>query len=97
MYDTLVNQIMYGDYTIAEIAERIDTFYAEGRLTADQRTDLRRMAVEHADPEQERPEILSMLEGLAARVTALEARLDAGEGKRPPTPTKSPHGGRGTG
>ena len=83
MYDTLVNQIMYGDYTIADIAERIDTFYAEGRLTADQRTDLRRMAVEHADPDAERPEILSMLEGLAARVTALEARLDAGEGKTP--------------
>ena len=83
MYDTLVNQIVYGEYTLAEITERIDTFYAEGRLTADQRTDLRRMAVEHADPEQERPGWAEIVERLAERVTALEARLDAGEGKTP--------------
>ena len=69
MYDTLVNQIVYGEYTLAEITERIDTFYAEGRLTADQRTDLRRMAVEHADPEQERWDGLSALYAKGDKVT----------------------------
>ena len=38
---------------------------------------------EHADPERERPDWAEMVERLAERVTALEARLDAGEGEIP--------------
>ena len=78
MYDTLWNIIQSGDYDLPGMTRKIDVFYAEGKINDDQRADLMAQAVEHADPERERPDWAEMVERLAERVTALEARLDAG-------------------
>ena len=83
MYDTLWNIIQSGDYDLPDVTRKIDIFYAEGKINDDQRADLMAQAVEHADPERERPDWAEMVERLAERVTALEARLDAGEGEIP--------------
>lgn len=83
MYDTLWSIIQSGDYDLPDVTRKIDIFYAEGKINDDQRADLMAQAVEHAGPERERPDWAEMVERLAERVTALEARLDAGEGKTP--------------
>ena len=83
MYDTLWNIIQSGDYDLPDITRKIDIFYAEGKISDDQRADLLEQVTEHADPERERPDWAEMVERLAERVTALEARLDAGEGEIP--------------
>ena len=83
MYDTLWNIIQSGDYNLPDVTRKIDIFYAEGKINDDQRADLMAQAVEHAGPERERPDWAEMVERLAERVTALEARLDAGDGEIP--------------
>ena len=81
MYDTLWGIIQSGDYDLPDITRKIDVFYAEGKMTDEQRADLLGQVTEFIDPERNRPEVLTMLETLAGRVTAVEQRLDAWEGK----------------
>lgn len=83
MYDTLWSIIQSGDYDLPDVTRKIDVLWAEGKINDDQRADLLEQVTEHADPERERPDWAEMVERLAERVTALEARLDAGEGKAP--------------
>ena len=77
MYDTLWNIIQSGDYDLPDVTRKIDIFYAEGKINDDQRADLMAQAVEHADPERERPEVPEMLQTLADRMTACEEQQAA--------------------
>ena len=83
MYDTIWNIIQSGDYDLPDVTRKIDVLWVEGKINDDQRADLLEQVTEHADPERERPDWAEMVERLAERVTALEARLDAGEGEIP--------------
>lgn len=80
MYDAIWQIIQSGEYRLEEINEKIYYFYAVGQLTAAQRDELLALAVEHLDPERERPEVQDMLNSLAARVTALEEWRASQEG-----------------
>ena len=73
MYTTLTTAILSGGYRLPEMTKKIDTLWAAGRLTDEERETLQKLALEHCTVDTERPEVLQMLEALAARVTALEA------------------------
>ncbi|MCD7856851.1 MAG: hypothetical protein LUG55_03455 [Clostridiales bacterium] len=77
MYGTLYRMIDTGEYTLTDMTAKINTFWAEGQITADQRTELLEMAVSNLSVEQERPDTQTTLEALAARVEALEEAVAA--------------------
>ena len=72
MYETLWGLITGGDYTLADMTNKVNVFWAEGQITEEQRTELLELAVSNLDVEQERPDTQTTLEALANRVTALE-------------------------
>lgn len=77
MYDTLWQTIQGGDYRLEDILHKIDVFWVEGQITQEQREELIALALEHLDPESERPELETRLETLAAQVAALADRVTA--------------------
>ncbi|MCD7803082.1 MAG: hypothetical protein LUH09_09350 [Clostridiales bacterium] len=80
MYDNLWQIITAGDYTLADITNKINVFWAESQLTDEQRTELLALAVENISTDQEKPELEMTVEKLAARVTALEKAVAALQG-----------------
>lgn len=73
MYDTLWQTIQAGGYRLEEMLHRIDIFYAEGKLTDEEREKLVAEARKNADPEAEYPaDWREPLDALAERVKALE-------------------------
>ncbi|MCD7881066.1 MAG: hypothetical protein LUG47_05280 [Clostridiales bacterium] len=80
MYDTLWQLIATGNYTLADITNKINVFWAESQLTDEQRTELLALAVENISTDQEKPELETTVEKLAARVTALEEAVTALQG-----------------
>lgn len=80
MYTTIWNLIQSGQYGLEDVTNKINTLWVEGQLTDEQRADLLSQAVEHLNPDTERPEILTMLQGLAERVAEVENRVAALEG-----------------
>ena len=83
MYEILKNAILTGGYRLSEMAEKLDALYAADRLTQAQWQELRGLCLEHLDVSTQRPDTQAMLESLADRLTALEARVDALEGAAP--------------
>lgn len=83
MYDILETAILTGGYDLSAMVKKIDTLFAADRLTEEEWQNLRKLCLEHLTPEDARPEVQAMLESLAQRVTSLEGRVDALEGKTP--------------
>ena len=77
MYEIIETAILTGGYDLQAMASKIDAMYAADRLTADEWQKLRKLCLDHLKPEDTRPELQQQLEYLAARVTALEARVAA--------------------
>lgn len=77
MYKIIETAILTGGYDLQAMASKIDAMYAADRLTADEWQKLRKLCLDHLKPEDTRPELQQQLEYLAARVTALEAKVDA--------------------
>lgn len=77
MYDTIWQIIQAHDYHLADIAEKINIMWLEGQMTVGQRDELIALARSNATPAQEAPELQQQLEYLAARVTALEEKVEA--------------------
>lgn len=67
------NVIKHGGMPMAQVMERIDTMYAEGRLTQEERTALIEQMHAGAKPENEKPDWEQAYRMLEARVVALEA------------------------
>lgn len=80
MFNTLQVAILSGGYQLPEMVRKIDTLYGAGRLTGEEREQLLELCVQHMSPESQRPELLTIVETLAERMTAAERRLDALEG-----------------
>ncbi|MCD7801747.1 MAG: hypothetical protein LUH09_02365 [Clostridiales bacterium] len=80
MYDNLWQIITAGDYTLADITNKINVFWAESQLTDEQRTELLALAVENISTDQEKPDLETTVEKLAARVAALEEAVAALQG-----------------
>ena len=83
MYKIIETAIMTGGYDLQAMASKIDAMYAADRLTADEWQKLRKLCLDHLKPEDTRPELQQQLEYLAARVTALEAKVEALEAGQP--------------
>ena len=77
IYNTIWQSIQAGGYKLTEMLDRIAALMANGYLSVEEYNGLVAEANAHADPESERPEIQTMLNSLAARVTSLEGRVDA--------------------
>lgn len=72
MYDILKNKITSGNFTVSSMTETINTLYADGELTKEQRNELLQMMPSHSDPMSEAPEVKELYERLVAEVTALK-------------------------
>lgn len=70
MFDTLRLVIEAGGYSLADMAERIDVLYADGRLTGDERGQLLDMAASNADPDDGLPDERARLGNLEERTAA---------------------------
>ena len=73
VYEIYKAVISTGNFIVSEMEERIETVYAAGKITAEQRTELLIMADEYAK-DSVQVDIVSMLADLEARVAKLEAK-----------------------
>lgn len=80
IYDILKNVIESGEYRLSDMTGRIDTVWAEGKLTDAQRTELHDLTQSRLTPESEAPALAAQVAALTARMTDMEARLTALEG-----------------
>lgn len=80
----LENVIKSGKFDLARATELIETGYAEGAYSAEERAALLALRDQHLSADNQRPEVLTALarleEAMEERFTALEARLAALEG-----------------
>jgi len=70
-YDALKTFLAFGDYVLEQAEERIDRCWVEGRITTDQRDELRTLAAESAR-ESAQVDVLAKLRELEERIFALE-------------------------
>ena len=80
IYDILKNVIESGEYRLSDMATRIDTVWAEGKLTDAQRTELHALTQSRLTPDSEAPALAAQVAALTARMADMEARLTALEG-----------------
>lgn len=80
IYDILKNVIESGEYRLSDMTGRIDTVWAEGKLTDAQRTELHALTQSRLTPDSEAPTLTAQVAALTARMADMEARLTALEG-----------------
>ena len=80
VYSVMKNTISAGNYKLEEVLGRIKRFYISGDLDEAQLDELLQMASAGATADAERPEALKLIETLAEKITALEARVAVLEG-----------------
>ena len=73
VYELYKEVIRTGNFVVSEMEERIETVYAAGKITAEQRAELLIMADENAKDSMQ-VDIVGMLADLEARVAKLEAK-----------------------
>lgn len=74
-YNALKTYLALGDYALADAEERIDRLWVEGKLTTEQRDELRAFAAESAKDEYQ-IDVLAQLADLQEHVYALEHPVD---------------------
>ena len=79
MYEVLKSVISAGGFKLAEIQRKIKKLYAVGDLTEEEMDALLSLASGGVSTDAERPEVMAMLQSLADRIAALEAKLTTGE------------------
>lgn len=80
MYEIIKNIIENGAFRVNDLTNKIDTLWAESKLSDDERNQLVQMMTDHLNPDSEAPELKELYERLEARVTALEADVQALKG-----------------
>jgi len=75
-YDALKTYLAVGGYVLADAEERIDKLWVEGKLTTEQRDELRAFAAESAKDEYQ-IDVLAQLADLQRRVYDLEHPVDS--------------------
>lgn len=80
IYDILTSVIESGEYRLSDMATRIDTVWAEGKLTDAQRTELHALTQSRLTPDGEAPALAAQVAALTSRMADMEARLTALEG-----------------
>ena len=72
IFDIYKNVISTGDYNLSAMEERIETVYAQGKITAEERAELLRLADETAD-DTKQIDITAKLAELESRIAVLES------------------------
>jgi len=80
MYETMRTVILSRTLPVAELHRRVDVFYAEGKLTETEKTELDQMIFDNQTPDTEKAALEQRFADLTQRLGALEARVTALEG-----------------
>ena len=72
MYDIIKNIIQNGVFKVSDLTTKIDTLWAESKLSDDERNELVQMMTDFLNPSTEAPELKDLYERLEARVSVLE-------------------------
>lgn len=72
VFEIYKNVISTGDYVLSVMEERIETVYAQGKITAEERAELLRLADETAD-DAKQIDIAAKLAELESRIAVLES------------------------
>lgn len=72
VFEIYKNVISTGDYVLSAMEERIETVYAQGKITAEERAELLRFADETAD-DTKQIDIAAKLAELESRIAVLES------------------------
>jgi galactitol-specific phosphotransferase system IIB component len=72
IYDIYKSVIETGDYVLSGMEERIETVYAQGKITAEERASLLTLASEKAD-QTKQIDIVAKLAELEARIAKIES------------------------
>lgn len=83
MYEIIKTIIENGIFRVNDLTNKIDTLWAESKLTDEERNQLVQMMAEHLNPASEAPELKDMYERLEARVSTLEAEVHPLKGEEP--------------
>lgn len=83
MHEIIKTIIENGIFRVNDLTNKIDTLWAESKLTDEERNQLVQMMAEHLNPASEAPELKDMYERLEARVSTLEAEVQALKGEEP--------------
>ena len=76
MFTIIKAAIEAGNYKLAEVREKIQRMYMRGFITDAQMVELLDMASGRVNAEAERPDVLEILKGLAARIDAIEKHFE---------------------
>ena len=71
VYEIYKNVINNGDFVLSAMEEKIETIYAQGKITAEERTELLNLASNMANPEKQIDIVLKLAE-LEKRIAAIE-------------------------
>ena len=71
VYEIYKNVINNGDFVLSSMEEKIETVYAQGKITAEERTELLSLASNMANPEKQ-IDIIAKLAELEARIAVIE-------------------------
>lgn len=88
MYDIIKNIIQNGVFKVSDLTTKIDTLWAESKLSDDERNELVQMMTDFLNPSTEAPELKDLYERLEARVSVLEDAVKKlqGGGSEDPEP-----------
>lgn len=88
MYDIIKNIIQNGVFKVSDLTTKIDTLWAESKLSDDERNELVQMMTEFLNPSTEAPELKDLYERLESRVSVLEDAVKElqGGGSEDPEP-----------
>ena len=77
MYEIVKNVINAKNYELTDMLTKIDTFWVQGSLTEEQRTELISLARQNADPDASYAPLQDQIDALADRLDALTTRVSA--------------------
>ncbi len=75
MYSVMKNVILSKKLSVAELKRRIDVFFAQGALDAEQKIELDELVYENATPDAEKAELAELYRALALRVNEMDKRI----------------------
>lgn len=81
MFEIIKSVIENGIFKVNDLTNKIDTLWAESKLSDDERNQLVQMMTDHLNPASEAPELKEMYERLEARVSTLGVEVQALKGE----------------